>query len=222
MEERDIKSKFDDLISSYIEIKPVLWDLYKRNGYHHPDAVLNEIRALNDHIARCYRDDVSVEDAYDELSKAEGHLTRLIYDCFKQLNIIFFDYMERYEKLNFGLHWLRCEGGAFWEKYITNRKDIVKHIEDAKKYESVDTNQSFNCYQNAYAMQGEVYNLLNNYVKQLKLNWLKRLLQRISPFWRWFLLMAVLTIIPSCIWETYINWGKITCFLSMLLSRIHS
>ena len=116
MSERNvINEMYEDLIMSYLEIKPLLFDLFVRNGGQYIDAVLNEMRALNDHIARCYADGMSIDEVYKELNKAEGHLKRLIYDCFKQLNIIFFDYMNEYEANHFGKHWLRVKDGLFLE-----------------------------------------------------------------------------------------------------------
>ena len=108
-----VNQKYKNLIESYINIKPILSNLYKRNGNHHIDGILNEIRALNDHIARCYRPGITDDQAYEELCKAEGHLKRLIYDSFKQLNIIFYDYADNYEKTYFGAHWISFDNGNF-------------------------------------------------------------------------------------------------------------
>ena len=54
--ESAISEMYRDLIMSYLEIKPLLFDLFVRNGNQYINAVLNEMRALNDHIARCYAD----------------------------------------------------------------------------------------------------------------------------------------------------------------------
>ncbi|MDE6395432.1 MAG: hypothetical protein K2K77_08830, partial [Duncaniella sp.] len=77
-EQKDIDMKYRELIESYINIKPILSNLYIRNGNRHVEGILNEIRAMNDHVARCYRFGITDAQAYEELCKAEGHLKRLI------------------------------------------------------------------------------------------------------------------------------------------------
>ena len=80
-----------DILKNYRDtVKPLLADIQtRRSDDKLPDNFLNEIRALNDHIARCYRNDIADKKNFidSELAKAKGHLRRLIYDCFKQLNI---------------------------------------------------------------------------------------------------------------------------------------
>lgn len=91
------RHKIDKLLLDYGgNAKPLISEISKRHkdGIV-PENLLNEIRALNDHIARCYRE--RVDDLYidGELRKAEGHLRRLLYDCFKQLNIYISDCLCR-------------------------------------------------------------------------------------------------------------------------------
>jgi hypothetical protein len=54
-----------------------------------PGPVLNEIRAINDHVFRSIDPQSSEEIALIEIKKAKGHLTRAILDCFKLLLIAY-------------------------------------------------------------------------------------------------------------------------------------
>lgn len=212
-----INEMYRDLIMSYLEIKPLLFDLYVRNGNRYIDAVLNEMRALNDHIARCYTDGMSVEDVHRELSKAEGHLKRLIYDCFKQLNILFFDYINGYEADYFGKHWLRINDGTFWNDYTSLRYDVVKNVEEAKLFESLDTDKAFGSYQNAYVLQGKVYDLLERYDGELRLSRPMAFWTKMNSLKGWILSTLALAVIPSVLWET--PWSEIGDFLIDIFHR---
>lgn len=215
--EADINGMYRDLIMSYLEIKPILFDLYVRNGNRYIDAVLNEMRALNDHIARCYTDGMSVEGIQRELSKAEGHLKRLIYDCFKQLNILFFDYINSYESDYFGKHWLRINDGTFWYDYISLRYDVVKNVEEAKLFESFDADKAFGSYQNAYVLQGKVYDLLEKHDGELRLSRPRVFWMKMNSLKGWILSTLVLAVIPSALWE--IPWSKIGDFLIDIFNK---
>lgn len=212
-----INEMYRDLIISYLEIKPILFDLFVRNGNQYINAVLNEMRALNDHIARCYIDGMSAEAVHKELNKAEGHLKRLIYDCFKQLNILFFDYVNEYEANHFGKHWLHVKDGEFWNAYTSLRYEVVKNVEDAKLHESFDADKAFESYQNAYVLQGKVYDLLETYDSELRLSFQKVLWTKINSLKGWIFSTIALSVIPSALWE--IPWSKIT---SWIITIIHN
>lgn len=212
-----ISEMYRDLIMSYLEVKPLLFDLFVRNGNQYINAVLNEMRALNDHIARCYADGMSAEAVHKELNKAEGHLKRLIYDCFKQLNILFFDYINEYEANHFGKHWLRVKDGEFWNAYTSLRYEVVKNVEDAKLHESFDANKAFESYQNAYVLQGKVYDLLGTYDSELRLSFLKIFWMKMNSLKGWIFSTIALAVIPSALWE--IPWNEIT---SWIITIIHN
>ena len=90
------KERLEALISGYRDqAKPLMDDMNVRLGGVYPENCLNEIRAMLDHVSRCYHaEELSICDeekesiSNEELSKAEGHLRRLMYDCFKQWNIL--------------------------------------------------------------------------------------------------------------------------------------
>ena len=222
MTQQDIDNKYNDIISSYLEIKPVLADLYRKNGNNHIDGILNEIRALNDHIARCYCRTDLVEN-YNELCRAEGHLKRLIYDIFKQLNIIFFDYTKDKEQRYFGEHWIRLNGGQFWREYLSLRENITSNIEQAKIFEAKDTEKALYHFQEAYTLQYQVYELLEKNQQDLEVTWINDKLRKVNSLKGWVISTILLAIIPSLLWELYIHWSCISSFFhKILLDVIHT
>lgn len=203
MTREQVDGKYEELIESYLNVKPILLDLYKRNGNRYIDGILNEIRALNDHVARCYRQGVTYEQAYDELCKAEGHLKRLIYDSFKQLNIIFYDFVSEYEEKYFSSQWICLDAGSFWEEYTRRRRNIVIAIEEAKIFESKDSEKAFEKYQEAYVEQGKVYELIIINKSSLESGRMARLLDVVNTNRKWFWSTMALAVIPAVIWEIF-------------------
>ena len=66
------------------EFKPLVALVETTRGKF-PGPILNELRAMNDHVSRVFRDGVTVESAEKEIGKANGHLMRATLDCFKVL-----------------------------------------------------------------------------------------------------------------------------------------
>ena len=64
------------------KLKPLL-ALEETVAQSFPGPILNEIRAMNDHVSRCYWTDKSEADCLAEVKKAKGHLTRSILDAYK-------------------------------------------------------------------------------------------------------------------------------------------
>ena len=106
---------------SYLyNFKPLLQVLKVRMNGKYPQNCLNEIRAINDHVARCYRTGISEEDITKELGKAEGHLQRLAYDCYKQLLLYQTADIKHTAKWFYSSRWPRIGNGELWETYMDN------------------------------------------------------------------------------------------------------
>jgi hypothetical protein len=78
-------------------IKPLLADIEARYQKF-PDSLFNEIRALNDHVSRCYVTGITDEKIIREIEKAEGHAVRISLDCYKYLDVWFYDFFEKFDK----------------------------------------------------------------------------------------------------------------------------
>lgn len=201
-------------MEGYIKAKPLLNDVYKRNGGVHPDAILNEIRAINDHVARYYDSNRSEEEKAEELTKADGHLKRMIYDAYKQLNIFFFDYMNKFEEENFGAHWLHADKGAVWLQYIENRGRIVEFVRQAKLNESISSEEAMKCFEKAYTVQRHTYKLMDDNHHLLVLSGLNKRMAILNSQKGWLLSTICLAFIPALLYEIIKHWGAIVGFIS--------
>lgn len=214
---KEVRDKYNEIFRSYNEFRTVLFELHHRNDDRHVIAVLNELRAVNDHIARCYAasltpdedmPDASKAEIYrkqaKELSKAEGHLRRTMYDCFKQLNIIFHNDIIDYEAKHFGKHWFMIDGGDFWNTYTEKRKLIISTTQEAKAAESSDAEESLTKYQEVFILQQNIYDLLEKYTESLQLSRCKRLINWAKANMVW-LITTVATTIVSAILCTVIS-----------------
>jgi len=144
------QSKLQELYDIYNNtVKPLLIEVESKYQYH-PLPLFNEIRSFTDHIARCYRKDVSEEYAHDELLRSEGHLNRIIFDCFKFLNVYFHDELIKFEKKTKNINLATVKDGVFYIEYMRMRKEIISTLRDAKKAETKNREDSFLKYEEAY------------------------------------------------------------------------
>lgn len=144
--------KIDKLLLDYgNSAKPLINEISKRHKDGKvPENLLNEIRALNDHIARCYRSGVDDKYIDGELGKAEGHMRRLLYDCFKQLNIYISDNLKRKERRTYSNRWLYYDEGKFWHQYTEWKQNAQDDVIEAKKQESIDSDAALKFFESGY------------------------------------------------------------------------
>ncbi len=142
------KKKLDDLLDSYDKIvRPLMKLLVKINGTETVNC-LNEIRAMNDHLARCFRDGNEERQIDIELHKAEGHLERLVLDCFKQLIIFIKEDIQQIEKTYFSRLWFYWgEKENFWQYYCSLKESGLNAEIEAKKIETLDKKLSMEQYE---------------------------------------------------------------------------
>ncbi len=70
------------------KLKPVL-AFEESVAQNFPGPILNEIRAVNDHVSRCYWVEKTEAECLSEVNKAKGHLSRSILDAYKYLVIVY-------------------------------------------------------------------------------------------------------------------------------------
>lgn len=195
-----MEKRVSRILTDYREtIKPLLSDIKVRNRGSIPNNFLNEIRALNDHIARCYRPDIKQQDVDAELTKAEGHLRRLVYDCFKQLNIYICDTLVRKEKMFYSDLWLTHNDGKFWVEYSKNRKYAQINVIKAKKAESIDSDKAMTLYEKAFQNYRHAEDLLIANKRMLLKSFLYKYIQKINHFGWWLLITVILSAIAAII-----------------------
>ena len=190
------EERLTDLLAEYRNVaKPLMEELYLRIG-DYPINCQNEIRAFNDHIARCYREGVSQPDICKELDKAAGHIQRLVYDCLKQLNVLMYEDIERTERATYSYKWLYIDGGKFWKQYVDHKQAAVLCEVEAKKQESLNPALSVDKYQEAYLHYVEIDKMFNTFAAELKDSQWHKKVSTCMKGWHWLwvtILVAVIT-----------------------------
>lgn len=194
---QEYTQRIDKLLLDYgRNVKPLIGEIAQRHKDRMvPDNILNEIRALNDHIARCYRDNVDDDYIKGELGKAEGHLRRLLYDCFKQLNIYISDNIKRWERWTYSSRWLYREGGNFWKHYTKWRRNAQKDVIEAKKLESVDPDQALKRFESAYRNYRNIEELFKNNRRFLVGSAFSGILSKAFSGFGWLIVTMLLSVV---------------------------
>lgn len=170
----------DEIFSIYVnKINPLIVQ-YEVLSNKFPSEILNEIRAIFTHLARCTmtNDDKIIN---ENISKAKGHAKRATLDCYKYncmaYTDIYNDFMIRYRNVDLSL----IDNGKFLPNITKKFSDAQKFIVDAKLSETNlalenRTNEVYEKYENAYLIYNEVYlNLLD--VQEVAENFLNRLIE---------------------------------------------
>lgn len=133
-----VDQKYLELRNSFSIFSFYLKELKNRNNGKYPSPILNEIRAMHDHVARCYLDEAISDSEIQlyQLKKALGHLKRARLDCFKYLNSFFNNYLKDFEKNYFGSHWTFVQNGSFLKNYYNRNAQIREFIKIAKEKET--------------------------------------------------------------------------------------
>lgn len=141
-------------------IKPLIAEVEARTEQF-PLPLFNEIRALHDHIARCYVEGFSDKQIDSEIHKAERHVIRIMLDCYKCLNLSLHDTVLLFEKQTKHVDLTVLQNGTFYPKYKSLRTQAIQTVRKAKSLESMDTNVALDMYQTAYNVYSELELLLD-------------------------------------------------------------
>lgn len=147
-------------------IKPLIAELEARTEQF-PLPLFNEIRALHDHIARCYSERISSNQVDSEIHKAESHVTRIMLDCYKCLNLSLHDEVLLFERQTKNVDLTVLQNGTFYPKYKTLRTKATKMVRKAKSLESLDTQSALDTYQNSYNLYCDLENVIEEVVPDL-------------------------------------------------------
>ena len=147
-------------------IKPLIAELEARTEQF-PLPLFNEIRALHDHIARCFSERISSNQVDSEIHKAERHVTRIMLDCYKCLNLSLHDEVLLFERQTKNVDLTVLQNGTFYPKYKTLRTKATKMVRKAKSLESLDTQSALDTYQNSYNLYCDLENVIEEVVPDL-------------------------------------------------------
>lgn len=160
----DTNTKIEGLYKDYnVVIKPLIAEVEARTEQF-PLPLFNEIRALHDHIARCYAKGITPAQTDEELKKAERHVIRITLDCYKYLNLALHESLQLFERQTRNIDLTVLENGTFYPKYKALQTEAIRTIREAKRLESVDTFSALEMYQNSYNQYTELEKIIENVI----------------------------------------------------------
>lgn len=122
-----------------------------------PVPVLNELRASQDHIARCYGGNISDTEIENQLCAAKSHLTRCLLDCYK---FTWYEYGFLVSKKYFFAKLLGnlsdINNGEFARQLSEKRKATIKNHVDARMCESTDKDKALDLYEQSIRILSEI------------------------------------------------------------------
>jgi hypothetical protein len=201
-----VENALKDLYANYSNnIKPLI-AVIEANTQKLPIEIFNEIRAVNDHIARCI---MSGEEKFcvAEIQKAHSHQMRILLDCFKHLNIFYFDRFEQFEKqdmkyVNLSL----VNNGEFYTTLRAMQNEAHRLSAEARIAESLDKNKALELYDQMYNKCNAIEEYINDNIKNI--DWAKKIYRRRNA----------LTIIVSSITSLLIGYlaSKVDIFITAI------
>jgi hypothetical protein len=212
MEADLLHPKLSQIYNAYTQtIKPLIADIEARYQKF-PDSLFNEIRALHDHISRCYNPGVTDDQIEIEIKKAEGHVLRITFDCYKYLDIWFHDFIKKIDRKYTGkIDITLIDNGLFAPEFRKIQSNCIKTIREAKKSESVNKQKSFDLYQQAYNSYSDLEELIDLNIS--KLNWAKcrKKAKRTLTVFIW-----IASVIISSLITIFIGCNEIISFINKI------
>lgn len=178
-----------------------------------PLALYNEIRAMNDHVARAF---TAVDDAKakEQIEKAANHINRITRDCYKFLNLYYKREAEKFDRNICSIeprttddYKRMAEYGSLSDK-ATNLVEVAKHNEHL-----VSDEETYQNFQNAYKAYRELHDfIVDNRRDVLSMNRKKRYRVVAS------VLFSIFTFILGCI-LTNNNREIVDAFMNMFAKQ---
>lgn len=157
-----LHSSVKPLYKSYNEvIKPLIAEIEAR-GQTFPLPLFNEIRAFNDHIAQCFWDDFTPKLVAIEVHKAEGHVLRMVLDCYKVLILFLNDKVLKFEMQTKHIDLTVIDNGVFYIEYRKFKKASIEMVRKAKSDESRNNGQAIIEFEKAYNLYTSLENLIDS------------------------------------------------------------
>ena len=133
-----------------------------------PLPLFNEIRAFNDHIARCYYNNPSCEYIDEQITKAQRHITRITLDCFKCLNVILYQRIELFDRQTRNVDLTVIDNGTFFPEYSRKRIEAATQVKEAKIKEAIDVVAALNKYQDAFNNYADIVESIDRISETVK------------------------------------------------------
>ena len=97
-----------------------------------------------------YNPDNDSESIDKEITRAESHLYRIIFDCFKFLNVHYKDNLVKFEKQTKNIDLTCISDGEFYLEYKRLSNMAYQSAKEAKESEGLDKSASLDSFDKAY------------------------------------------------------------------------
>lgn len=175
-----------------------------------PVPILNEIRAVQDHIARCYEEDRVSDEGYinEQMRAAKGHYLRCLLDGYKYIWYQFTPEIERkffWAKILGDLH--SIDNGEFVKQVVSLRSEAKKLNFEARTIESKDKDMSLDLYEKSIGKLVQLDDLYENHVAEIGWSVRKGLTMKVIYGLGWMIALA---------FTIHRNWETIIGFITSL------
>lgn len=207
-------SKLTPLYQTYNGvIKPLIAEIEVRFEQF-PTSIYNEIRAFNDHIARCYYDINNQDLIETQVRKATGHIERIVLDCYKYLNVKLYDLVIKdFDKKTKNIDLTTINNGEFYPQYKSLQQFIVTNLKKAKLLETQENKEeSIVLYEIVHNKYVELEDLITQNHTHIKWARAKYYSKKVINFLGWLIAAVISGIISSSI----IPWDKIWEYIKSL------
>lgn len=194
------EKSYGKIVSCYIQYCEIIKPLVARIealSERIPLPLFNEIRAFNDHIARCYFNNPSEEYISEQVAKASRHIVRLSLDCFKCLNVILYEQIERFEKQTRNVDLTVIDNGIFYPEYCRKKIKAAQCVNQAKINEGLDLDSALEDYERASNIYTEIVNLIDNISEKAKWARVRFTTRRILTIVLWVLSVIISAFISA-------------------------
>lgn len=198
-----------------VVIKPLIAEIEVRFEFF-PISIFNEIRAFNDHVSRCYLKPDDEEWINNQIHKAEGHIERIILDCYKFLNVSLYDsVIKKFDKEYKGVDLSNINNGDFLIQHKKIAREIIISLKEAKSKEvSEDKSESIAIYEKVHNKYTELEDLIEQNCRNLF--WAKSKFY-VNKFWKiilWLVSAIVSGIVSTCL----LPYSEIVDYIKSILN----
>lgn len=193
--------QIEDCYVAYCEvIKPLIAQI-EASSEKLPLPLFNEIRAFNDHIARCYYNSPDEDYIAEQIDKAQRHITRIALDCFKCLNVILYQKIELFERQTRNVDLTVIDNGTFFPGYSRMKVEAASLVRQAKNLEFQNIDLALGKYQDSFNLYSELVDRINAISEKVKWARVRFHVKRWSTVIAWIVsvvISAVISAIFSC------------------------
>lgn len=174
-----------------------------------PLALYNEIRAMNDHVARAFTASSDAK-AAEQIGKADRHINRITRDCYKFLNLYYKREAEKFDKSICSVvprTTEECDRMAQYGKLSDEATFLVEHAKQ-NEYSATDE-QTYQNFENAYNAYRKLHTFIVNNRRDIMSMKVKKGFQVVGS-----VLLSIFTFILGCI-ITNNNQAIVDAFMNL-------